>query len=97
MLAWLERSLLYVPSYEVAHPLTAFGPGAEEIRFGDQGRLHGVFVPGPLSAAGSLPPTLVFFHGNGGNLSHRAPLISRMRSAAPRKRLHLRLPGVRQE
>jgi uncharacterized protein len=80
VLAWLERSLLYVPSSEVAHPLTAFGPGAEEIRFSDQGRLHGVFVAGPLSAASSLPPTLVFFHGNGGNLSHRAPLISRMRS-----------------
>jgi fermentation-respiration switch protein FrsA (DUF1100 family) len=80
VLAWLERSLLYFPSYDVAYPVEAFGPGAEEVRFGEQGRLHGVFVPGPIRAPGNLPPTLVFFHGNGGNLTHRAPLISRMRS-----------------
>lgn len=80
VLAWLERSLLYFPSYDVAHPLAAFGPGAEEVWFGEQGRLHGVFVPGPIGASGSPPPTLVFFHGNGGNLTHRAPLMARMRS-----------------
>ena len=80
VLGWLERSLLYYPSYDVAYPLAAFGPGAEEIRFGDQDRLHGVFVPGPPATSGTLPPTLVFFHGNGGNLTHRAPLIARMRS-----------------
>jgi uncharacterized protein len=78
MLAWVERPLLYFPTHDVAHPLTAFGPGAEEVRFGEGGRLHGVFVPGP--AGSSPPPTLIFFHGNGGNLTHRAPLMARMRT-----------------
>lgn len=80
VLSWLERALLYFPSHDVAYPLAAFGPGAEEIRFGEQDRLHGVFVPAPASASGRPPPTLVFFHGNGGNLSHRAPLVFRLRS-----------------
>ena len=78
VLAWLERPLIYFPSHEVVHPLTAFGAGAEEVWFGEQGHLHGVFVPGP---AADPPSTLVFFHGNGGNLTHRAPLIARLRSA----------------
>ena len=80
VLSWLERALLYFPSHDVAYPLTAFGPGAEEIRFGQHGRLHGVFVPAPSRASASPPLTLVFFHGNGGNLSHRAPLIARLSS-----------------
>ena len=81
VLSWLERALLYFPSHDVAYPLTAFGPGAEEVRFGEQGRLHGVFVPGPEpSRRAGRRRRSVFFHGNGGNLSHRAPLIARMRS-----------------
>lgn len=80
VLSWLERSLLYFPSHDVAYPVTAFGPGAEEVRFGEAGRLHGVLVPGPTPGAGRPPATLVFFHGNGGNLSHRAPLIARLRT-----------------
>jgi fermentation-respiration switch protein FrsA (DUF1100 family) len=77
MLSWVERPLIYFPTYDVAFPLTTFGPGAEEVRFGEQGRLHGVFVPGPL---GPPPLTVTFFHGNGGNLTHRAPLMARLRA-----------------
>ena len=80
VLSWLERSLLYFPSHDVAYPLTAFGSGAEEVRFGEEGRLHAVFVPGPAPGPGRAPATLVFFHGNGGNLSHRAPLMARLRA-----------------
>lgn len=68
MIEWLERSLLYCPTHDNGYPLTDFGPGAEDVWFGEGGRLHGVFVPGPG------PITVLFFHGNGGNLSHRAPL-----------------------
>ena len=97
MLSWLERGLLYFPTQDVVYPLTAFGPGAEDVRFGEQDRLHGVFVPAPAvpapaepSGTSTRPPsdpsrnpaapplTLVFFHGNGGNLNHRAPLIARL-------------------
>ena len=38
MLSWVERPLIYFPTYDVAHPLTTFGPGAEEVWFGEQGR-----------------------------------------------------------
>jgi fermentation-respiration switch protein FrsA (DUF1100 family) len=74
VIGWLERRLIYFPTSDVAHPLPAFGPGAEEVWFGEDGRLHGVFVPGASTG------TVVFFHGNGGNLSHRAPLVARMRA-----------------
>lgn len=85
MLAWLERRLIYFPSHAVAYPLDAFGAGAEEVRFGEHGRLHGVFVPAERPDSGSSEPaararTIVFFHGNGGNLSHRAPFVARLRS-----------------
>jgi len=99
VLSWLERGLLYFPTHDVVYPPTAFGPGAEDVRFGEQGRLHAVFVPAPTHAPAAPnhaangpgappgdparapvgpPPTLVFFHGNGGNLNHRAPLIARL-------------------
>jgi fermentation-respiration switch protein FrsA (DUF1100 family) len=82
MLGWLERLLLYFPSHDVAYPLTAFGPSAEEVWFGEHARLHGVFVPTNSAVAGTTGPgsTILFFHGNGGNLSHRAPLLARMRA-----------------
>ena len=75
----LERALLYFPSSETIHPLSAFGPEATDARFGEDARLHGVFVPGPTISGGAAT-TVVFFHGNGGNLSHRAPLVARMRA-----------------
>ena len=57
-----STALLYFPTHDVVYPLTAFGPGAEDVRFGEQGRLHGVFVPAPNPApvdpaahAGLLP------------------------------------------
>jgi fermentation-respiration switch protein FrsA (DUF1100 family) len=74
VIGWLERRLIYYPTFDVAHPLTAFGPGAEDVWLGEGGRLHGVFVPGGSGQ------TVIFFHGNGGNLSHRAPLLGRMRA-----------------
>lgn len=79
MLERIERSLLYFPSSETVNPRSAFGPGAAEVWFGDHARLHGMFAPaGP--GTDTATTTVVFFHGNGGNLSHRAPLLARMRS-----------------
>jgi fermentation-respiration switch protein FrsA (DUF1100 family) len=76
MLSWLVRSLLYFPTREMVYPLAAFGSDAEDVWFGDHARLHGVFLPPPADSSGL---TVVVFHGNGGNLSHRAPLVARMR------------------
>ena len=47
MLNWIVRSLLYFPTHDVAYPLAAFGADAEDVRFGEHARLHGVFVPPP--------------------------------------------------
>jgi uncharacterized protein len=75
----LERRLLYRPSRDMVHPVTTFGANAAEVWFGDHARLHGVFVP-RATATSSTGVTVVFFHGNFGNLSHRAPLIAQMTS-----------------
>ncbi len=79
MFDWIVRSLLYFPTHDVAHPLSAFGADAEDVWFGEHARLHGVYVPPPTDGTGGTGLTLVVFHGNGGNLSHRAPLLVRMR------------------
>lgn len=77
MLGWIERSLLYFPSQVVAYPLAAFGTGAEEVWFGEHARLQGVFVPGPPERQGDQT-TVVYSHGNGGNLTHRAPFVAQL-------------------
>ncbi len=69
----IERSLIYVPSSAAAFSPAAVGAPVEEVWFGTQTRLHGWFVPG------SRDVTILIFHGNGGNLTHRAPLLARMR------------------
>ncbi|MGE3912611.1 MAG: alpha/beta hydrolase [Chloroflexota bacterium] len=79
MIAWLERRLLYFPSHDVAHPTSAFGAGAEDVWFGANDRLHGVYVPGRQRP--DIPNlTVLYFHGTGGNLSQRAPLIRQLLS-----------------
>jgi uncharacterized protein len=79
MLGWIERQLLYFPSTEMVQPVSAFGPNAQEVWFGEHARLHGVFAPASGQRSGP-PVTIVFFHGNGGNLSHRAAFVSSMQS-----------------
>jgi hypothetical protein len=58
----------------VATPATV-GLPFEEARFGTDGRLHGWFVPG----TGASGITLLWFHGNAGNISHRVELMRRLR------------------
>jgi fermentation-respiration switch protein FrsA (DUF1100 family) len=72
LLAWgcreaLERSLIYVPSRELAGTPADFGLAYREVWFRaeDQVRLHGWLVPG------RVPLTLLWCHGNAGNISHR--------------------------
>ena len=94
-----NAALLYFPSHDVAYPLTAFGPGAEEVRFGDAGpAARGRSSPARRPAQSAGPPL-------------DAGLLPRQRRQpeppgaadrpdairARRQRLHLRLPGVRPE
>lgn len=76
VLAWFFQSgLLYlrhVPGRELEATPAAIGLDYEEARIeaSDGVRLHGWFVP-----AGNPRGTLLFFHGNAGNVSHRLDSI----------------------
>jgi fermentation-respiration switch protein FrsA (DUF1100 family) len=72
LLAWgcrerLERALIYVPVRELAGTPASLGLTYRDISFetDDGVRLHGWLIPGPR------PLTLLWFHGNAGNISHR--------------------------
>lgn len=69
-----EHSFIYFPSRDLVATPKSIGLAFEDARFGPDGRLHGWFVPG----AGPL--TILWFHGNGGNISHRLEWLSRVRS-----------------
>jgi fermentation-respiration switch protein FrsA (DUF1100 family) len=68
MLTALQTRLIYFPSREIEATPEQAGLAYEEVFFpaADGVRLHGWFVPAP-GARG----TVLFFHGNAGNLSHR--------------------------
>lgn len=62
----LER-LIFVPDPELVATPREFGLEYEDVEFStaDGVLLHGWYVPGPR------PETLLWFHGNAGNISHR--------------------------
>lgn len=68
----LERHLVYFPVREILTTPSTLGLSFEEIFFQtDSGRkLHGWSIPHPQSKG-----TLLFFHGNAGNISHRLDKI----------------------
>src|SRR5688572_22427784 len=73
-LRWFEGINLYIPSRQLAaHPGT-FGLPYEELWLTaeDGVRLHGWHVPAPKGKSG---PTVLFLHGNGGNISDRLEKI----------------------
>jgi hypothetical protein len=72
---FFEHSFIYFPSRELIATPRNVGLEFEEVRFGPGSRLHGWFVPG----AGPL--TVLWFHGNGGNISHRVEWLASVRSA----------------
>ena len=63
----IERYFIYFPDRDVQADPSQFGLAYEEVTFvaSDGVELHGWFVPGRSSA------TLLWFHGNAGNISHR--------------------------
>lgn len=88
VLALLQNRLLYFPDPSLAAPGSTGVPGLEEVRFGAAG--------GPELVSWWLPPlpsrpTVLFFQGNAGNISHRT---HRLRQAA-RERWGMLLLGYR--
>ncbi len=61
----IEHAFLYFPARELVATPKSVGLAFEEVWFGPDSRLHGWFVPG----AG--PVTILWLHGNAGNISHR--------------------------
>jgi uncharacterized protein len=76
-LFFLQGRLLFAPSRQVWRTPADAHLKHEEIflNTADGGRIHGWWVPSP-DACG----TILYFHGNAGNMSHRVETIGRLRS-----------------
>ena len=63
----IERRFFFFPVREMEGTPSHWGLSYEEVEFGasDDVRLHGWYVPGRTST------TVLWMHGNGGNISHR--------------------------
>ena len=70
----LEHSFIFFPSRQVVGSPASIGLEYEEVRLGDAPRLHGWFVPGDPRW------TLLWLHGNAGNVSHRLPWLRTLRA-----------------
>ena len=79
VLFFTQSHLIYYPNYERRIALTPLDAGlayeAVEISTPDGEMLHGWFVPAPAATA-----TILFFHGNAGNISHRMEYLSMFNS-----------------
>ena len=69
----LEGQFIFFPTAAIAATPGDFGADFEDVYFAtaDGLQLNGWFVPAP-DAAGGPATTVLWFHGNGGNLGHRA-------------------------
>lgn len=70
----LERIFVFFPTSEIIYTPAQAGLGYEDVYFTteDGQRLHGWYVPGYTDV------TWLWFHGNGGNISHRVPEIAQI-------------------
>jgi len=68
-LRWYEQKAVYYPTRDIVRTPQDAGLRFEEVRIetADGEAIHGWWVPSGKSDA----PVLLFFHGNGGNVSHR--------------------------
>jgi uncharacterized protein len=71
---WFQERMVFVPSKGAGADPSVIGLAFEdvEVTTDDGERLHGWFVPTQSAPA----PTVMFFHGNAGNISHRLDTIA---------------------
>jgi uncharacterized protein len=76
LLSQVERYFIFFPTSAIIMTPENLGVQYEEVFFETQQgrRLHGWFVPGPSSSG----VTWLWFHGNGGNISHRTDEIAQI-------------------
>lgn len=79
---WLEPRMLYYPDRVLAGTPARLGWRFEDVRLvaEDGARLHGWFVPAEPAPARSPRLTVLFLHGNAGNISHRLDKLAILRS-----------------
>jgi hypothetical protein len=77
-LRWREPRMIYFPQRGLEHTPGALGWRFEDVRLAtaDGETLHGWFVPAESPAA----LTVLFFHGNAGNISHRFDKLAVLRA-----------------
>jgi uncharacterized protein len=70
---WLKNTLLFHPSQDLNNSPAVYGLPYEEVWFGgsDNRTLHGWYIPGRRTPRQITEPLFLWFHGNGGNISHR--------------------------
>lgn len=70
---WLKNTLAFHPNRTISITPATYGLSYEEVWFGgpDGRTLHGWYIPGPGDSADGPEPLFIWFHGNGGNISHR--------------------------
>jgi hypothetical protein len=77
MLWWLQPRMIFFPLERLAATPTDWGLDYQDVELttDDGVALHGWLVR-PASARTTTPRTLLFFHGNAGNVSHRGESIA---------------------
>jgi fermentation-respiration switch protein FrsA (DUF1100 family) len=75
---WYEQESMYYPTREIVRTPAAAGLPFEDVALAtpDGETLHGWWVPSGRTEA----PVVLFFHGNGGNVSHRLEKLAVFRS-----------------
>jgi len=70
---WLKNTLAFHPNRTISSTPATYGLAYEEVWFGgpDGQTLHGWYIPGPGDSTDGPEPLFIWFHGNGGNISHR--------------------------
>ena len=82
LLDFLERQFIFFPSSQVQRTPADVGVPYEDVQFETEDglSLNGWFIPAPAtttpSESGSADVTLLWLHGNGGNISHRVDDLS---------------------
>jgi len=77
-LRWVEPRMIYLPAREIDRTPADLGLAYEDLTLtaSDGERLHAWFLPGRAAT----PVTVLFLHGNAGNISHRFDKLAVLRA-----------------